>query len=196
MTFPTTPARLRALGQQFMTGCKCEPKQSILVWQDTQICDTNLLTIDGQAVDGACGCKLGVTTVAQVRQATSTVSSQREPRERVVHTRFASSEWIAAQRAARHAGMTLSAFIRSLALDGADVLPFLTEEDRAVFEPLHHDLRTIGVNLNDLVRLFKQHNVSPDIAIVLSELLLLLGGLKLELRRLAARPGRKIRGRG
>ncbi|EPE97090.1 mobilization protein [Rhizobium grahamii CCGE 502] len=112
-----------------------------------------------------------------------------------MHTRFASTEWIAAQRAARHAGMTLSAFIRSLALDGADVLPFLTEEDRAVFEPLHHDLRTIGVNLNDLVRLSKQHNVSPDIAIVLSDLQLLLVGLKLELRRLAARPGRKIRER-
>ncbi len=36
-------------------SCICELKQSILVWQDTQICDTNLLTIDGQAVDSACG---------------------------------------------------------------------------------------------------------------------------------------------
>jgi hypothetical protein len=36
-------------------ACEYELKRSILVWQDTQICDTNLLTIDGRAVDGTCG---------------------------------------------------------------------------------------------------------------------------------------------
>jgi len=89
--------------------------------------------------------------------------------------------------------MTLSAFIRSLTLDGAGVLPLLTEEDRAVFELLHRDLRAIGVNLNSLVRLSRQDKRSPDIVAALGELQPLIAGLMLELHRLAARPGRKIR---
>jgi hypothetical protein len=179
-----------------MMGCKGEPKSSIFVWQDTQICDTNLLTIDGRAVDGACGCSIRVTPVAHVRQATSAAGALRQRKDRVVHARFAASEWSAAERAARQAGMTLSAFIRSLALDGADVLPLLTEEDREVFELLHRDLSTIGVNLNDVVRLSTGHNLSTNSLAVLRELQPLIAGLMLELRRLAARPGRKIRGRG
>jgi hypothetical protein len=35
------------------------PNRYSLLWQDTQICDTILLTIDGRAVDGACGGTVG-----------------------------------------------------------------------------------------------------------------------------------------
>ncbi|MBB3544786.1 MULTISPECIES: mobilization protein [unclassified Rhizobium] len=152
-----------------------------------------MLTIDGRAVDGACGCSIRVTPVAHVRQATSAAGALRQRKDRVVHARFAASEWSAAEDAARQAGMTLSAFIRSLTLDGADILPLLTEEDRAVFELLHRDLRAIGVNLNSLVRLSRQDKRSPEIVAALGELQPLIAGLMLELHRLAARPGRTIR---
>ncbi|EPE94081.1 mobilization protein (plasmid) [Rhizobium grahamii CCGE 502] len=155
-----------------------------------------MLTIDGRAVDGACGCSIRDTSVAHVRQATSAAGALRQRKDRVVHARFAASEWVTAQRAARNAGMTLSAFMRSLTLHGADIMPLLADEDRAVFELLHNDLRAIDVNLNDLVRLSRQHNVSADSAAVLRELQLVLAGLMLELRRVAARRGRKLREHG
>jgi len=134
----------------------------------------------------------GLWQVAQTGQATaSTARLLKERKERVVHARLAASEWTAALNAAGRAGMTLSAFVRSLILDGAEVLPFLIDEERAVFRFLHHDLTAIAINLNALVRQSTQGNVSSDIADVLRELQPIVAGLALELRRLTIRPGRR-----
>ncbi|NLS07121.1 mobilization protein [Rhizobium sp. P32RR-XVIII] len=112
-----------------------------------------------------------------------------------MHARFAASELVAVEEAAERAGMTLSAFIRSLTLDGAGVLPFLTEEDRAVFDLLHRDIRAIGVNLNSLTRLAHQRTVPIEISNVLQDFQPVVAALALELRRLAARSGRRVEGR-
>jgi hypothetical protein len=116
----------------------------------------------------------------------------KEPKERVVHTRFSAPELAAVEVAARQSEMSVSAFMRSLTLDGAGILPFLSEDDRVVFELLHRDLRAIGVNLNSLVRRSYQRSVPADAIADLRELQPLVAGLALELQRLASRPGRRI----
>lgn len=119
-----------------------------------------------------------------------------ERKERVVHVRFSASELVAVEVAAVRAEMSVSAFMRSLTLDGAGILPFFSDEDRAIFELLHRDLRAIGVNLNSLVRLSHQRSITAEGVADLRDLQPLVAGLALELRRLATRPGRTIAGRG
>ena len=48
--------------------------------------------------------------------------------------------------------MTVSAFVRSLSVEGAGVRPFLGEGDRAVLGLLVDGMRAIGGNLNQLAR--------------------------------------------
>lgn len=48
--------------------------------------------------------------------------------------------------------MTVSAFVRSLGMEGAGVRPFLAEGDRAVFGLLADGIRAIGGNLNQITR--------------------------------------------
>ena len=165
-----------------------------MIWQDTQICDTNLLTIDGRAVDGACGASERDIALTEGKQKALAGRRLGERKSRVVHARFSVSELAALEDAAQRAGMTVSAFIRSLTLDGAGILPFLNDEDRAIFDLLHRDLRAVGVNVNSLVRLAHQRSVPADAVDLLSELSPLVAGLALELRRLATRPGRTIEG--
>lgn len=86
----------------------------------------------------------------------------------------------------------MSAFMRSLTLDGAGILPFLSEDDRVIFELLHRDLRAIGVNLNSLVRCSYQRSVPADAIADLRDLQPLVAGLAFELQRLASRPGRRM----
>ena len=73
-------------------------------------------------------------------------------KDKVVHVRFSSDELCAVEQAADDAGMTLSAFLRSLSLDGAGVRPLFSDEDRAVLALLCREIRAIGVNLNQLAR--------------------------------------------
>ncbi|MGV2102863.1 plasmid mobilization protein [Rhizobium sp. 21-4511-3d] len=153
-----------------------------------------MLTIDGPAVDGACGASGRGIALADGKQKALATRRVGERKSRVVHARFSMSELAAVEDAAQRAGMTVSAFIRSLTLDGAGILPFLTDEDRAVLDLLHRDLRAIGVNLNSLVRFAHQRSMPADAADLLSELSPLVAGLALELRRLSTRPGRTIEG--
>lgn len=71
---------------------------------------------------------------------------------RVAHIRFSAAEFGALEAAARAAGMTVSAFVRSLSMEGAGVRPFLGEGDRAVLSLLADGMRTIGGNLNQIAR--------------------------------------------
>ena len=120
----------------------------------------------------------------------STSSAKRERKSRVVHARYSAREFETASVAAREAGMTLSAFMRSLTLDGAGVLPFLTEDDRAVFTFLYRELRAVGVNLNSLARGASRGLVQHEAAAVLATLQPVVAALAIELQVLKARTGR------
>ncbi|UCI10688.1 plasmid mobilization protein [Mesorhizobium sp. B1-1-8] len=73
-------------------------------------------------------------------------------KHKVVRTRMSGEEHAAVAAAANAAGMTVSAFLRSLALEGAGVRPFLSETDRAILQLLARDLVDIGKNLSHAVR--------------------------------------------
>ncbi|MCQ1855474.1 plasmid mobilization protein [Neorhizobium galegae] len=75
-----------------------------------------------------------------------------ERKSRVVHARFGTTEISMVEEAAKAAGLTVSAFVRSLTLEGAGVRPFLTDVDRAVLGLLLSEVRAVGVNLNQLAR--------------------------------------------
>lgn len=125
-----------------------------------------------------------------------TLGSPHERKDRVVHARFSASEVAAVEHAAEAACLTVSGFTRSLILEGAGVKPFLTEEDRAVFEMLISDMRAIGVNLNQLAR---SANVSgrlsdAELAVELGNVQRLVAAVVLELRSFAVRGARRRRG--
>lgn len=73
-------------------------------------------------------------------------------KDRVAHIRFSASEFEAVETAAATVGMTVSAFLRSLSVEGAGARPFLDEGDRAILGLLADGMRTIGGNLNQIVR--------------------------------------------
>lgn len=84
----------------------------------------------------------------------STGSSSRRKvrREKVAHIRFSETEFSAVTAAADDAGLSVSAFIRSLSLEGAGVEPFLGPADRAILQLLGKDMAAIGNNLNQVAR--------------------------------------------
>jgi len=73
-------------------------------------------------------------------------------KDRVAHIRFSPSDFEALETAAMAARMTVSAFVRSLSMEGAGVRPFLGEGDRAILGLLADGMRTIGDNLNQIAR--------------------------------------------
>ncbi len=73
-------------------------------------------------------------------------------KEKVAHIRFSPAEYDALEVAASAAGMTVSAFVRSLAMEGAGVRPFLGEGDRLLLDLLADGMRAIGGNLNQIAR--------------------------------------------
>jgi hypothetical protein len=73
-------------------------------------------------------------------------------KDRVAHVRFSPAEFDALEAAASAAGMTVSAFVRSLSMEGAGVRPFLGEGDRLVLGLLAEGMRAIGGNLNQIAR--------------------------------------------
>ena len=70
----------------------------------------------------------------------------------MAHIRFSPEEFGAIEASASRVGLTVSAFVRSLSLEGAGVAPFLNEADRAILVTLGQDLRALGRNLNQLAR--------------------------------------------
>lgn len=71
-------------------------------------------------------------------------------KDRVAHIRFSPAEFDALETAASAAGMTVSAFLRSLSMEGAGVRPFLSQADRSVLGLLAEGMRAIGGNLNQI----------------------------------------------
>ncbi len=89
-------------------------------------------------------------------------STASKRKDRVAHIRFASAEFEALEAAATAAGMTVSAFVRSLAMEGAGVRPFLAEGDRAVLSLLVEGMRAIGGNLNQIARAINTGKVPAE----------------------------------
>ena len=82
-------------------------------------------------------------------------------KERVAHIRFSADEICALEAAAARADLTVSAFVRSLSLEGAGVRPFLSEADRAIIELLGQGVRSISNNLNQLARAINAGQSGP-----------------------------------
>ena len=76
-------------------------------------------------------------------------------RMKVAHIRLSEDEFAAVEAAATKASMSISAFLRSLSLEGAGAQPFLNRADRAIIQLLGQDIRAIGNNLNQLARTLK-----------------------------------------
>jgi hypothetical protein len=90
---------------------------------------------------------------------TSEVSKRKD---RVAHIRFSPADFDALEAAATSAGMTVSAFVRSLAMEGAGVRPFLGEGDRAILGLLADGMRAIGGNLNQIARAINTGTVPSE----------------------------------
>ena len=80
------------------------------------------------------------------------ISEASKRKEKVAHIRFSPAEYEALEAAASEAGMTVSAFVRSLSMEGAGVRPFLGDGDRAMLGLLADGMRAIGGNLNQIAR--------------------------------------------
>ncbi|WP_341487157.1 plasmid mobilization relaxosome protein MobC [Pararhizobium sp. A13] len=164
-----------------------------------------MLTIDGRAVDGpAAGFEEGPMRALTPREsgiAGARVGSGRDGRterkDRVVHARFSATEMARIDDAAASAGLTISAFMRSLTLEGAGVRPFLTPEDRAILGLLLSDLQAVGVNLNQLARAANRREPGRPEAerAVIADGQRAVAALLLELRSFAARGTRMRVGR-
>ncbi len=117
-------------------------------------------------------------------------------KDKVVRMRLSAEEHAAIEEAAAAAGMTMSAFLRSLLLEGAGVQPFLAEEDRTVMGFLADEMRAVGTNLNQLVRVMNSGRlVQPaDIKASIGELQVVVAAVLTELQTLARRAGNRRRG--
>jgi Mobilization protein NikA len=98
----------------------------------------------------------------------------------------------AIERAAERAGLTVSAFMRSLSLEGAGIRPFFTDADRAILLLLLTGLRRAGVNLNRFARSANSGGPNrlagmPD---AIGDLQKVVAALMLELRAFAERGSR------
>ncbi len=90
------------------------------------------------------------------------LSEASKRKDRVAHIRFAPTEFDALEQAANDADMTVSAFVRSLAMEGAGVRPFLAKGDRAVLGLLAEGMRAIGGNLNQIARAINTGRVPAE----------------------------------
>lgn len=117
-------------------------------------------------------------------------------KDRVVHVRLTASDYEAIERSSIAADMTLSAFLRSLALEGAGVRPFFNDEDRVILAVLVFDMRALGASLSRLARAAKSGRSSMAIELgeTLAQVQQLMAAVALEMRRYAERGRRRGRG--
>jgi len=90
------------------------------------------------------------------------ISKASKRKDRVAHIRFSPAEFEALEAASGAAGMTVSAFVRSLSMEGAGVRPFLGEGDRAVLGLLADGMQAIGGNLNQIARAINSGRVPTE----------------------------------
>jgi hypothetical protein len=90
------------------------------------------------------------------------ISEVSKRKEKVAHIRFSPAEFDALEAAASAAKMTISAFVRSLSMEGAGVRPFLGESDRLLLGLLADGMRAIGGNLNQIARAINTGRVPTE----------------------------------
>jgi hypothetical protein len=119
-------------------------------------------------------------------------------KERVAHIRFSPAEYDALEAAAIAAGITVSAFVRSLSMEGAGVRPFLGEGDRAVLGLLADGMRAIGGNLNQIARAINTGRVPTggDVASSIKDAHSAATALAAELAEMTRRSAAARRGEG
>jgi hypothetical protein len=131
---------------------------------------------------------IAAETIAAERASTGT----RQRKTAIIHTRFSASEALAVDLAAKQAGMTVSAFLRSLALEGAGVEPFLNDDDRLIFDLLFQELRNVRLDLNAMTRMAhrdeakesERENESEALRLLI-ELRPVVAAIGIEVKRLA-----------
>ena len=116
----------------------------------------------------------------------------------MAHIRFSPVEFEALEAAATSAGMTVSAFVRSIAMEGAGVRPFLGESDRAVLGLLADGMRAIGSNLNQIARAINTGKVpaESDVAGSIKDAYGVATALAAEFAELTRRAAARRRGEG
>jgi uncharacterized protein (DUF1778 family) len=119
-------------------------------------------------------------------------------KDKVVRTRLSRDEYAAVEKAAQAADMSVSAFLRSLVLEGAGVQPMLAEQDRTVMGLLADEMRAVGTNLNQVARALNGGgSIRPsDLDVTVGEVQIVVAGVVGELRGLAKRAGYRRRGEG
>lgn len=124
------------------------------------------------------------------------VPSAKQRKGRLLNVRVSDAEHLAIEEAAKSAGMSVSAFFRSLLLEGAGVRPILTAEDRLIMAALLEDMRMIGINLNQVARsLNGGKGVHPsELDINLGNVQRIQAAVMSELRTLSRRAGHERRG--
>lgn len=117
---------------------------------------------------------------------------------RLLNVRLTEAEFEAVQSASEEAGMTTSAFFRSLMLEGAGVRPVFNSEDRAALALLHEDMRKIGINLNQVARALNSGRVvdAEEVKIAIRNVQIAATGVSVELRNAARRSGNARRVKG
>ena len=124
------------------------------------------------------------------------VPTPEQRKGRLINVRVSDAEHSAIEEAAKSAGMSVSAFFRSLLLEGAGVRPILTAEDRLIMAALLEDMRMIGINLNQVARsLNAGKGVHPsELDINLGNVQRIQAAVMSELRTLSRRAGHERRG--
>lgn len=124
------------------------------------------------------------------------VATPEQRKGRLINVRVSDAENAAIEEAAKSAGMSVSAFFRSLLLEGAGVRPILTAEDRLIMAALLEDMRMIGINLNQVARsLNAGKGVHPsELDINLGNVQRIQAAVMSELRTLSRRAGHERRG--
>lgn len=125
-----------------------------------------------------------------------TLKMKPAPRDRVFHVRVSASEYEAVDALAERLELTTSSLVRMLILEGAEVSPILSDEERVLMLALRDEIRAIGVNLNQVARaLNAQRQVdAAEINLNIANVDRMLRGLMIELRMLAKRGGQRRRG--
>lgn len=123
------------------------------------------------------------------------IASSKQRKGRLVNVRVTDAEHSAIEEAAKSAGMSVSAFFRSLLLEGAGVRPILTADDRLIMAALLEDMRMIGINLNQVARsLNAGKSVHPsELDINLGNVQRVQAAVMSELRTLSRRAGHERR---
>lgn len=125
----------------------------IYIWQDTQKCITHFAGPPGERL----------FYVFSVLVMSKSAKKKNPKQSRTVVFRMSEEEHVALKAAAIASGQTTSSFLRNLALEGAGVKPFFSDEDLNILKALVYETRKTGVNINQIARAINsRRTVHPE----------------------------------